>query len=308
MISIITLEIENNGRFLTVEPEGRLTIGRETRRNSVDLPLEGDYISRVHGVFEPSEYGFTYTDQNSTNGTWLNGRLLNGGEPVNLRNGDVLQLCGGDPGQAEDITSIYYIVPTETLRSLTFDITGRMGALGAPDELDELPVISLDETSETLPDEAGTAYEPEEKDTEDKYEKEGDALDIDIRERRASSLGKSITLLRDVSMNIPAGKMVLILGGSGAGKTTFMNAVMGYEKADATIMYGDRDIYEEFDTMKFEIGYVPQRRDEASYLIRREEQRGQDRVCAGNARSRQREGDSRSAAERRAEKASQHSA
>ena len=258
MISIITLEIENNGRFLTVEPEGRLTIGRETRRNSVDLPLEGDYISRVHGVFEPSEYGFTYTDQNSTNGTWLNGRLLNGGEPVNLRNGDVLQLCGGDPGQAEDITSIYYIVPTETLRSLTFDITGRMGALGAPDELDELPVISLDETSETLPDEAGTAYEPEEKDTEDKYEKEGDALDIDIRERRASSLGKSITLLRDVSMHIPAGKMVLILGGSGAGKTTFMNAVMGYEKADATIMYGDRDIYEEFDTMKFEIGYVPQ--------------------------------------------------
>ena len=50
----------------------------------------------------------------------------------------------------------------------------------------------------------------------------------------------------------------MILGGSGAGKTTFMNAVMGYEKADGKILYGDKDIYTDYEKMKYQIGYVPQ--------------------------------------------------
>ena len=52
--------------------------------------------------------------------------------------------------------------------------------------------------------------------------------------------------------------MDLILGGSGAGKTTFMNAVMGYEKANGKIMLGNTDIYADYDAVKEKIGYVPQ--------------------------------------------------
>ena len=52
--------------------------------------------------------------------------------------------------------------------------------------------------------------------------------------------------------------MVLILGGSGAGKTTFMNAVMGYEPARGRVVYNNVDIYNEYKKMMFEIGYVPQ--------------------------------------------------
>lgn len=37
-----------------------------------------------------------------------------------------------------------------------------------------------------------------------------------------------------------------------------MNAVMGYEKADGSIHYGDVDIYEEYEQIKYEIGFVPQ--------------------------------------------------
>ena len=59
-------------------------------------------------------------------------------------------------------------------------------------------------------------------------------------------------------MTVNNGEMVLILGGSGAGKTTFINAVMGYEKADGKITYRDTDIYEEYEQMKYEIGFVPQ--------------------------------------------------
>ena len=50
----------------------------------------------------------------------------------------------------------------------------------------------------------------------------------------------------------------MILGGSGAGKTTFINAVMGYEKAHGKIIYDNTDIYEEYEQMKYEIGFVPQ--------------------------------------------------
>lgn len=236
----VILEIENNGTIRTIEAEKTLTIGRETRNSSADIPLTGDYISRLHGVFEPTESGCTYTDKNSTNGTWLNGILMNAGEPVSLHNGDVLQLAGGDPRYADDVTTIYYIVPSETIMSFTLRDSDTFSSLGGFDELDDLPVILLEE--------------PRHKESISN----GNSLDIDIRERTASSRTKTITLLKDVRMDIPSGSMVLILGGSGAGKTTFMNAVMGYEKADATIMYGDRDIYAEFDTMKFEIGYVPQ--------------------------------------------------
>ena len=65
-------------------------------------------------------------------------------------------------------------------------------------------------------------------------------------------------LLKDIKLDIPMSSMVLILGGSGAGKTTFMNAVMGYEQAKGTIRYRGTDIYEEYEKMKYEIGYVPQ--------------------------------------------------
>lgn len=52
--------------------------------------------------------------------------------------------------------------------------------------------------------------------------------------------------------------MVLLLGGSGAGKTTFLNAVTGYEKAKAKIELDDKDVYSEYDSMKYDIGFVPQ--------------------------------------------------
>ncbi len=84
------------------------------------------------------------------------------------------------------------------------------------------------------------------------------ALYIDIQERNVWHHMKRKTLLRDIHMEIPAGSLVLILGGSGAGKTTFMNAVMGYEPAKGNITYDKTDIYEEFEKMKYQIGYVPQ--------------------------------------------------
>ncbi|MCR5663834.1 MAG: ABC transporter ATP-binding protein [Oscillospiraceae bacterium] len=87
----------------------------------------------------------------------------------------------------------------------------------------------------------------------------GPSLSVSIEERSVIVKGKKKMLLRDIRLEIPGGSMVLILGGSGAGKTTFMNAVMGYEKAKkARIVYNGIDLYKNYDKMIYEIGYVPQ--------------------------------------------------
>jgi hypothetical protein len=54
-------------------------------------------------------------------------------------------------------------------------------------------------------------------------------LQIAIRERTVKKgFSRREALLKDIRLFIPKGNLVLILGGSGAGKTTFINAVMGY--------------------------------------------------------------------------------
>ena len=83
-------------------------------------------------------------------------------------------------------------------------------------------------------------------------------LSIDLRERSVRDLSKKRYLLKDIQLNIPNGSLVLLLGGSGAGKTTFINAVIGYEKADATILLNGSDIYKDYGRMKYRIGFVQQ--------------------------------------------------
>ena len=83
-------------------------------------------------------------------------------------------------------------------------------------------------------------------------------LSVDLRSRTVLELYKKRYLLRDISLDIPNGSLVLLLGGSGAGKTTFVNAVIGYEKADADVVLNGMDVYEDYDQMKYRIGFVPQ--------------------------------------------------
>lgn len=87
---------------------------------------------------------------------------------------------------------------------------------------------------------------------------DGASLDIHIVERSVKQKSEKMLLLQNINLKINSGEMVLVLGGSGAGKTTFMNAVMGYEKAEGLIMYGEEDVYENFESMKNKIGFVPQ--------------------------------------------------
>ncbi len=92
----------------------------------------------------------------------------------------------------------------------------------------------------------------------DAEESTGNKLYISIKERSVKQMFKKHVILQDINLEINPGEMVLILGGSGAGKTTFMNAVMGYEKAEGVVKHGEVDIYKDYAKMKYKIGFVPQ--------------------------------------------------
>ena len=91
--------------------------------------------------------------------------------------------------------------------------------------------------------------------------KSGEDIHIDIIEKTVHKEGtimESKKILSDIHLDIKNGEFVLILGGSGAGKTTLVNAILGVDKANGTIMLGNQDLYKNFETLKHKIGFVPQ--------------------------------------------------
>ena len=85
-----------------------------------------------------------------------------------------------------------------------------------------------------------------------------EGLSVQIRERTVKEVRKKRYLLKDIALNIPEKSLVLLLGGSGSGKTTLVNAIIGYEKADATVLLNGADVYQDYESVKHDIGFVPQ--------------------------------------------------
>ena len=80
---------------------------------------------------------------------------------------------------------------------------------------------------------------------------------IEIKNVSKSYDGKK-KALDDVSFKIDNGEIFAFIGHNGAGKTTFINAITGFEKADAKILLDGKDVYKSFEDVKYDIGFVPQ--------------------------------------------------
>ena len=85
----------------------------------------------------------------------------------------------------------------------------------------------------------------------------GGSLSVDIVEKNVGTI-KHKTLLKNIKLDIEGGDMMLVLGGAGAGKTTFMKAVLGESKAKGRIILDGQDFYKYYRTLKYKIGIVPQ--------------------------------------------------
>lgn len=79
--------------------------------------------------------------------------------------------------------------------------------------------------------------------------------DVSFRYTRHSDF-----VVRDVSMEIPAGSRVALVGASGSGKSTLGRVICGlYEPTVGTVRFGGRDASEyDRDALRRAIGYIPQ--------------------------------------------------
>lgn len=88
---------------------------------------------------------------------------------------------------------------------------------------------------------------------------EGIALEVHDLNKEVPAKGGKKTILDKVSLSIVANEFVAIIGGSGAGKTTLMTAMSGFDsKVTGHVYCNGTDLHENFQTLKNIIGFVPQ--------------------------------------------------
>lgn len=73
-------------------------------------------------------------------------------------------------------------------------------------------------------------------------------------------VSSSVNLLQDISLTIQPNEFVALVGMSGSGKTTFLNALSGYWPAShGEVVVDGVNLYEHYDLFRNDIGYVPQK-------------------------------------------------
>ena len=261
------------------EDMAELCIGRAVPSG---LEISDAFISQKHASFFRSRNGWAIIDHNSTNGVYLNGKRIT--SPRYLSASDVVRLADtyfvflGDRlffsnGRLTDSQPIEVELASNTVsrpvdRNAEAQVIRPEGRpVGGNAEAQAIrpesrPVGGNAEAqairSESMSASGNAEVQAIHSESRGNAAESKDQLCINIYHRSVIQRFKKMMLLQNIKMTINNGEMVLILGGSGAGKTTFINAVMGYEKAEGKITYRDTDIYEEYEQMKFEIGFVPQ--------------------------------------------------
>ncbi|MDR1953830.1 MAG: ATP-binding cassette domain-containing protein [Clostridiales Family XIII bacterium] len=229
---------------------GHSTLGRNTLGNNIDIGFNGGGVSRTHGDVFPHGDGYYYRDLGSRNGSYVNGaRRLNPMEPYGLTHGDMITL-----GSAAANGGVGFRFITRAANDVNRVSAPRMQP--SPNPAPAAPRMQPSRNPAAASPQ-GTPP-PSHGSSPASVNVRAPKLKVNIAERTVQKGFKKITLLKDIRLTIAQGEMVMVLGGSGAGKTTLMNAIMGYERATGRIVFGQTDIYKEYSTMKYRIGYVPQ--------------------------------------------------
>jgi ABC-type multidrug transport system ATPase subunit len=68
-----------------------------------------------------------------------------------------------------------------------------------------------------------------------------------------------VVLLNNISLSIPGGSLVAVVGSSGAGKSMLLNALSGFQLPQTgKVLYGGQDYYRDLSVYRKQLGYVPQ--------------------------------------------------
>lgn len=270
-------------------------IGRDGTKNDICLP--NGVVSHRHGRFTISNGKVYFEDLGSNNGTYVdilsNRRYLKDSSlKVELRDGMVLNI--GGVGKASSVYLLFSVCMDKE-RWKKISISQKALTIGRASDNDIVlihPGISRHHVS-IVPFNDGYSIIDESKKNgvlingktlKGSMElKEGDIIQVMTFQLifvqgfvfyKAVShgislmvrhLGKKVegknkkVLLHDVNCRIESNEFVAIVGGSGAGKTTLMNAVSGFDqKTTGSVYLNGIDLKRNFKYLKELIGYVPQ--------------------------------------------------
>lgn len=274
-----------------------LTIGSQS--GSVDVAFSSDAVSRVHAqVTWDGEGGCKVVDNNSTNGTWVNGKKLPVGLPTHLQLGDTIDFGGSkarmrlesagdgvqtaapEPSRRVENKSLLAMLAQKPELSIgrqadcdiVIDSTlaSRLHA-----KLRKLPdgrifLIDLDSTNGTFIN--GQRIQGNvQVQTGDKIIIGRSVLSLDsgahnlsgeiaIRTESIQKVFKNGQVgLQASSLSIPAGSLVAIMGPSGCGKSTLLKCLTGEAPATHGKVYlHNLELIQNYPFLKTLIGYVPQ--------------------------------------------------
>ncbi len=296
------LLVVDSCRLMVINLVKSMSFGRNCVGTDRDITVSSSITGRKHGEFlYDEETGeFFYIDNNSTNGTYVNGKKLekynkNRTKSRRLHDGDIIRVDGDDLSNPhpEAVLMIYTTTFFDNgiwekcmLQYRTIGIgRARACAIRLSDEkVDELHArIDFDGVNYIITDcESKYGVSVDGKEIRDcaivnnysviriastqiirvndvlVYNQstcQRNCLEVDIKQR---VVDHDKALIKDIRADFDSGDFVLILGGSGAGKTTLINAILGIHKAEGEIILNGENLYDNMKKLKDHVGYVAQ--------------------------------------------------
>lgn len=276
------------------EKQSRLVIGRSTE---CDIRVECSGISNLHGKFKWINGKLYYADMGSTNGTYIHkqGKLYFEQKSRNyipLSDGDYISVHGRG-NDAKNGFILLYTEQDDGARWTKVDIGNEKITLGRSGNNDIViqHVGASRQHAEIIRYQDGyvirdlssmngvflnssVIHQPVKLKDNDfitilnmriiycrgflYYRSRQNGVTLHVR-NLYKKVNKERYILQDVNLDIGSNEFVAIIGGSGAGKSTVMNAISGFDR-DITgqIICDEMDMRKNFSVLKNIIGYVPQ--------------------------------------------------
>ena len=274
-------------RIVTLTTD-RVKIGRHEDN---DIVLDNRYVSRYHTELEKREQDyFIIPSSNISNTLLLDGQPVM--TPTRLNHGAKIRVGGYSPGE---IVSLDYLSPAaegqqvikfteKRLMTIGRD-TGNAIVLPAPAvsrfhaEVEKVGqryrVRDLRSSNGTFVNgkavtgetwvQPGDAiqigpYRFVVSDTEFTQSDQSEGVSVDIVGLN-KWVSKTLNILQNISLAFKPKEFIVVVGQSGGGKSTLVDAIAGYRPAThgKVIVNGTIDVYKEFDAIRSTIGFVPQK-------------------------------------------------
>jgi ABC-type multidrug transport system ATPase subunit len=260
-----------------------VSIGRD---ETCDIQLFDNRVSSIHAVIEQRGSTAVITDQDSKNGTSINGKQLVGGEPIEALDGAEVRIGGhklflsfnnGGPelrGSQPKVTGIIGRDPNCEIFIDSLSVSRKHAKLS--EHKGSWKIEDLGSQNGTFVN--GERIKERDLVVGDQIKigtnlfsltqfgiggKNHTSSTVVVQARNLSQVvqsgNQSLKIMRNITLSFYRNELVAILGESGSGKTTLLMALNGYQPASSgKVLVEDEDIYLNPTLFRTAIGYVPQ--------------------------------------------------